>query len=128
MLRFVAFLACLFASAAAAAQSTADPVLAQAVAELQPRVGRDIGRTYRLIAVRTEGRTLVVDVEFLEEAGNLDAPRMASVMALGVCMIQNRAPFFDRGRRLRVDARKAGRSLGSATVDRCPGRTTVPGR
>lgn len=125
MLRLVAFLACLLAPAATVAQVTADPVLAQAVAELQPRVGRDIGRTYRLIAVRAEGRTLVLDIEFLAEAGNLDAPRMASVMALGACMIQNRAPFFAQGRRLRVDARRAGRSLGSATADRCPGRTMI---
>jgi hypothetical protein len=125
MLRFVAFLACLFPPAVAVAQGATDPVLAQAVAELQPRVGRDIGRTYRLIAVRGEGRTLVFDVEFLKEASNLDAPQMASVRALGICTIQNRAPFFDQGRRLRVDARRAGRSLGSATVDRCPGRMIV---
>lgn len=120
MVRFIVFLACVFAPAAAEAQGATDPVLARAVAELQPRVGRDVGRTYRLTAVRAEGRTLVLGIEFLEGSRDLGAPQMASVLGMGLCAMQNRAPFFDQGRRLRVEATKAGQSLGSVSIDRCP--------
>ena len=92
-MRFLAFLAFLFAPAVVAAQGAADPVLARTVAELQPQVGRDIGRTYHLTAVRAEGRTLALDVEFLEEARNLSPAQMASSLAMGLCAIKIVPPF-----------------------------------
>jgi hypothetical protein len=122
MLRFAALLTCLLTPAAAVAQDTADPMVAQVAASLEPQVGRDISRTMHLTAVRAEGQSLILDIDLTPDSASLiGPPQVAAILAMGICADAQGAIYFEHGRGLRVAVTKAGRALGTAAIDHCPG-------
>lgn len=104
------------------AQDGADPAILNAANNLQPRVGQNLNRTMRLTAARAEGRILVLGIELSSESSDMTGPtQVAAILATGICQDTSDATFFGEGRGLRVSVTRAGRALGSAAIDHCPG-------
>lgn len=121
-MRRFAVLPLLWLSAGAAAQGDVDPLVAQAAANLRASPGQAAGGRIVVTGARGEGRTLILDIDVsAEPSGLIGAQQVVSIHAAVMCADRRSAGFFSDGRVIRVDVVRNGRSLGSATADRCPG-------
>jgi hypothetical protein len=117
----VAFLLALAVPAGTAMQADADPLITRLAADLQAAAGQRMG-TMLLRSARGEARTLVMELEMTDETPALIGPaQVASLTAANICSRPQGGIFFSNGRGLRVDLIRAGRAVGSARTDRCPG-------
>jgi hypothetical protein len=117
----VLLLLSLSSPATAPARGDVDPVIARVVAGLQAVEGQ-AGDAMRVTGARGEGRTLILDIELAATMPEQIRPQMVAAMtAAALCSEERSAAFFGDGRVLRVAVVRAGRPLGSATIDRCPG-------